>query len=124
MSINACIAETRSVSPSSDLQQAPIARNKEVLVAVTNSALINADGTFGMLRTWLDAVQNAGVVNYVVVCLDDRVRQSLTLLTQEASMHSLSLIATSICRIFYALVCPPEVLGQNLECGFLHGIGK
>ncbi|CAD7701899.1 unnamed protein product [Ostreobium quekettii] len=51
---------------------APISRDKEILVAVTNSALINADGTFGMLRTWLDAVQNAGVVNYVVVCLDDR----------------------------------------------------
>lgn len=34
-----------------------IAINREVLVAVSNRALISSDGSYGMLKTWIDGVK-------------------------------------------------------------------
>lgn len=54
-----------------------VAIDGEVLVAVSNHALINAEGDYGMLRTWLDGVQHAGVKNYLVVAIDDQIAATL-----------------------------------------------
>lgn len=45
-------------------------------MAVSNKALITKDGSYGMLKTWVDSVKKAGVTNYMVVCLDDEVRRT------------------------------------------------
>ena len=50
---------------------------KEVLVAVSNHALINHDGTYGMLATWIEQVRASGVTNAMVVCLDDEIEQAM-----------------------------------------------
>ena len=50
-----------------------IAPDGEVLAAVSNKALINEKGDYGMLRTWLDGVQRSKVKNYLVICLDETV---------------------------------------------------
>ena len=50
-----------------------IAPDGEVLTAVSNKALINENGDYGMLRTWLDGVQRSKVKNYLVICLDETV---------------------------------------------------
>jgi hypothetical protein len=50
-----------------------MAINREVLSCVSNSALITSDGTFGMLKMWVDGVQRAGVKNFFVIAIDDQV---------------------------------------------------
>jgi hypothetical protein len=47
--------------------------NNEVLACVSNSALITPDGSYGALKLWLDAVQRAGVRNYLVIAIDNMV---------------------------------------------------
>ena len=54
--------------------QDKIAINNEVMVAVSNSALITPDGSFGMLRMWIDGCKRAGVKNFMVIAIDDAVR--------------------------------------------------
>ena len=56
---------------------AEIAKGDEVLVAVSNKALITPDGRNGMLRTWIDAVRDAGVTNALVVALDEHTRDAM-----------------------------------------------
>ena len=56
--------------------QDKIAINNEVMAAVSNSALISADGKYGMLRMWIDGCQRAGVKNFMVIAIDDGVRVS------------------------------------------------
>lgn len=51
--------------------------HREVLVAVANSNLLSADGSRGMLRTWLEQVWSANVPNYLVVAIDDQVAHAL-----------------------------------------------
>ena len=55
--------------------QDKIAINNEVMVAVSNSALITPDGSFGMLRMWIDGCKRAGVKNFMVIAIDDAVRR-------------------------------------------------
>lgn len=50
---------------------------KEVLVAVSNNALINDEGTDGMLATWIEQVKASGVENALVVCLDDDIEKAM-----------------------------------------------
>lgn len=60
--------------PRPPLPQEKIAINNEVLACVSNSALISSDGSYGMLKLWLDGVRRSGVKNYMVIAIDDRVR--------------------------------------------------
>lgn len=53
--------------------QEKVAINKEVLVAVSNSALLSGDGKFGMLKMWIDGVQRAGVKNFLIIAIDKNV---------------------------------------------------
>jgi hypothetical protein len=53
--------------------QAKVAVNNEVMAAVSNSALITPDGSFGMLRMWIDGCKRAGVKNFMVIAIDDQV---------------------------------------------------
>lgn len=53
--------------------QEKVAINKEVLVAVSNSALLSGDGKFGMLKMWIDGVQRAGVKNFLIIAIDKTV---------------------------------------------------
>ncbi|KAK3268320.1 hypothetical protein CYMTET_23171 [Cymbomonas tetramitiformis] len=53
-----------------------VAINKEVLVAVSNGALITEEGTYGILATWIESVKRAGVKNFMIVALDDRVAKA------------------------------------------------
>jgi hypothetical protein len=39
---------------------------------VSNSALITPDGKYGMLATWVESVQHAGVKNFMVIALDEQ----------------------------------------------------
>lgn len=48
-----------------------VAVNDEVLVAVSNSALVTPDGKYGMLATWVECVKRVGVTNYLVIAMDD-----------------------------------------------------
>ena len=50
---------------------------KEVLIAVSNKALIDSNGTYGMLATWIEQVKLSGVKNAMVVCLDDEIVSSM-----------------------------------------------
>uniref|UniRef100_A0A7S2QU31 Nucleotide-diphospho-sugar transferase domain-containing protein n=1 Tax=Chlamydomonas chlamydogama TaxID=225041 RepID=A0A7S2QU31_9CHLO len=54
-----------------------IAVNKEVLAAVSNSALITPDGKYGMLKMWIDGCQRAGVKNFMVIAIDDQVAKTM-----------------------------------------------
>lgn len=53
-----------------------VAINREVLIAVSNHALIHREGTYGMLKTWIDGVQRAGVKNALVIALDDQTAEA------------------------------------------------
>mmetsp|Transcript_874 Transcript_874/g.3192 ORF Transcript_874/g.3192 Transcript_874/m.3192 type:complete len:441 (-) Transcript_874:158-1480(-) len=48
-----------------------VAINGEVMIAVSNSNLITRDGSYGMLRTFIDCVKRAQVSNFLVVAMDD-----------------------------------------------------
>ena len=50
-----------------------MAVNGEVLAAVSNSALITPDGSYGMLRMWIDGCKRSGVKNFMVIAIDDPV---------------------------------------------------
>eukprot|EP00899_Mesostigma_viride_P013557 jgi/Mesvir1/22201/Mv18797-RA.1 len=50
-----------------------VAKNREVLVAISNFALVQQ----GMLQTWLANVRLAGVTNFMVVALDDEIADFL-----------------------------------------------
>lgn len=54
-----------------------VAPGGEVLVAISNKALLSPDGKTGMLRTWLECVWRAGVQRYMVVALDDQIAEAL-----------------------------------------------
>ena len=75
------VAEREDVDPElkaalEGLNLGPSGR-KEVLVAVSNKALINAEGTYGMLATWIEQVKASGVENAMVVCLDDEIEAAM-----------------------------------------------
>ena len=50
---------------------------ERTLAPVSNHALINDEGNYGMLRTWLDGVQKAGVKNYLVVAIDEKIAATM-----------------------------------------------
>lgn len=54
-----------------------IAINREVLVAVSNGALVSKDGKYGILATWIESVRASGITNFLVICLDDAVMESM-----------------------------------------------
>lgn len=68
------LPEGREKDGDSALQQVlkRTAINNEILVAVSNSALITEDGKYGMLATWIESVQRAGVKNFMVIALDEQ----------------------------------------------------
>ena len=45
--------------------------SRPVPYAVSNNALVTADGKYGMLQTWVACVQRAGVKNFLVIALDE-----------------------------------------------------
>ncbi|KAK3268106.1 hypothetical protein CYMTET_23377 [Cymbomonas tetramitiformis] len=51
-----------------------VAINNEVMIAISNGALA---GPGGMLATWIECVQKAGITNYLVVALDDKAEDML-----------------------------------------------
>ena len=57
--------------------QEKIAVNKEVVAAVSNFALISADGKSGMLKMWIDGLRRAKVTNFMVICIDDQVAETM-----------------------------------------------
>lgn len=57
--------------------QEKIAINKEVVAAVSNFALISADGKGGMLKMWIDGLKRAKVTNFMVICIDDQVAETM-----------------------------------------------
>lgn len=50
-----------------------IAINQEVVAAVSNAYTISPDGNSGMLKMWIDGMRQAGVTNFMVICIDDQV---------------------------------------------------
>ena len=44
---------------------------------MSNNALISADGTYGMLATWIECVRRANITNFMVIALDDETGKSL-----------------------------------------------
>jgi hypothetical protein len=54
-----------------------VAVNKEVMAAVSNSNLISEDGKFGMLAMWVDGCKRAGMKNFMVIAIDDRVAATM-----------------------------------------------
>jgi hypothetical protein len=73
--------------------------------AVSNSALITPDGKYGMLATWVESVQHAGVKNFMVIALDEQTgARAVTAargvgcrgrggLTSRRALHTLSTLA-------------------------------
>jgi len=93
-----------------------VAVNNEVLVAVSNSALISPDGKYGMLRLWIDGCKRAGVKNFMVIAIDDSLTKILDKLEvaywrkepiktadKAASNHGISAMKFQLIREFLVL---------------------
>eukprot|EP00873_Tetraselmis_striata_P001105 jgi/Tetstr1/421369/TSEL_012338.t1 len=78
--------------------------------------LITKDGSYGMLKTWVDSVKKAGVTNYMVVCLDDEVMAAMKALKvpfwrkdpvkgadRQASNHGISALKFQLLKEFLVL---------------------
>ena len=50
---------------------------RDVMTALSNKALISADGKYGMLETFLTSVKRAGVKNFFLIALDDHTANAM-----------------------------------------------
>ena len=44
---------------------------------MSNFALISADGKSGMLKMWIDGMKRSKVTNFMVICIDDQVAETM-----------------------------------------------
>ena len=75
---------------------------------VSNEALITADGSYGMLRTWIDTVRRAKVDNFLVIALDHHTGACLCAYVR--------VILSWDIPVLIAILFTSQSLRQNLHC--------
>lgn len=68
--------------------QERVAINNEVVACVSNSALISTDGSYGMLKLWIDGMKYAGVKNFMVIAIDEQAREQHTRMQFQTQLRS------------------------------------